>query len=600
MPDAALLGVVRLDALPRLVRRMEEGFGGEIGDAAEPWRALRQRLEDALEDLSMQGLGEHGGPQGWGLRLEEPLAVTLGPVGGEPLARALLTLIQILSGDAPPALAALSQQAAVDAALADVPPAIWHARLTLGLRDPTQLQQALSGVAARVGLSEYPVGAPPPPWAASLTLSPDVLWVGQDPETGMLILARGRGDHGALDVVAAATPKVEAARLIPVATREGARWPRAEGALAVSLKPSALLPLEAGLDAHLGLSSATRTEGQGRMEVLQAVAGLTAACTGLWRRLGEVAQWVELSVSAEPHAVVVRGAVKLTHRGGRAWRGVVAPPVLSSKAAEVAPAGFQITAGRRPFAALIQLPDIPGDPVAFVDEIGGCGVGHPGISALMMLAVLPALVGAEALPVPEPASGPLAGPQPESQAAVILGFEIRDGEPVPRVGALAVGLDGEIPPDGEPLGPDARLEMTPQGPQWTLDGPGIPVGYLRRPRGRGRTAVLFTFGADALAELDSHIIQPTAPGPRRQFLQAWLSPGRLAMALKALGVGPLDTRALEAIDAQLGDLTLTGHLEGRRLDYALRLGRAPTEERAPDPPPAKEGTAALDRGPGAY
>lgn len=588
-PGAVIQGVIRLPDLPPIVKIMEAGLGGDASEdaAAQAWQALTQRLEDAVEGLTLDQISGEGQAEagGWGLRVSAPVVITLSPVGAASMGRALAQLVQVLSGDPPPALAALPAQDAVDAVLSEISPALWHLRVQLGIRSADRLSEALGELAGRLGWSVYPIGAPPPPWAVTLDYPEDVLWMAQDPQTGNLAVARGRGGHGALDLIAAATPSVTPSQILPLATRPGAPWrgeaeggpaPLAAGAVAVTLKPQAIPALEAALDAHLGFASAAQLEGERRVEVLQAVVGLTAACTGLWQRLSEITDGVSLRLVQEGQGIDLRAEVALTARGRRAWRAVVAPPLLSAGAYGDSPAGFQILAGRRHFASRVDLPDMPRDPIAFLDEIGGCGAGHPALSSLIALSILPALVSDGVIPVPQPDSGPLAGPQPEAVAALLLGFEARDGAAAPRVGVIAVGADDEVPADGEPLGPEAKLEMTAEGPRWSLGGGDIiPVGYLRRPRGRNRTAVMLAFGGDALADLDRHIAQPTAGGPRRLFLEGWLHPGKLAAALETVGAEPGELEILQRLQRRLGALILSGHLEGRRLEYVLRLGQIP-------------------------
>lgn len=591
VPDALALATVRLDRLPKLAAKLERGLGSE-GETAEAWRALRQRLEDALDDLAMGELsaaeGNEAPSKGWGLRRTTPIGITLGAVGGKPMAQTLSTLIQVLAGDPPPALASLGTQGAVDATLADVPPAVWHARVTLGVAQSTTLQRALTAVAQRLGWSPYAVGAPPPEWASAVPWPADTLWAAYNDESGHLVVARVRDTHGAIDVVAAATPAVKPEALLPLALRTGERWPRGEKAMALSLRPEAIAPLEAAIDGHLGLLNATRLEGTQRLEVLQAIAGLTAACAGLWQRLSRVARQIDLTLDVDNAGINLEGEVKLTARGRRAWQAVVVPPIFGQQASAKAPAGFQITAGRVPFVERIKLADMPETPERLIDEISGCGAGHPALSSVLMLAVLPAVVGPEALPVPQPDSGPLAGSHPEAQGAVFLGFQNHDGEPVPRVGAVAIGPDGAIPPDGEPLGSEARLEMTPVGPRWTLDNGGLPIGYLRQPRGRGRTAVMMTFGTEALKAMEGIIVEPVAPGPRRMFLEAWLKPGDLARSLEQTDSLSVDASPLRGIEARLGSIHLSGHLEGDRLIYMLKVGKTASV------------TATLDHRRGAY
>jgi hypothetical protein len=138
------------------------------------------------------------------------------------------------------------------------------------------------------------------------------------------------------------------------------------------------------------------------------------------------------------------------------------------------------------------------------------------------------------------------------------------------VGAVAVAPDEAVSRSSDPLGEGAALEVTRDGPRWTLAGPGMPVGLARQTRPGGRQAVLLALGEGALERLEGLVAGAAGGAEPAVFLDAWADPAALATDLQAAG-RPGPASALAAVGNRLGRLRLRGRVDGDRLEYRLAL-----------------------------
>lgn len=560
-------------ATTALVDALDTLLGGET-PLAVLWQGARDGARAALAQLE---LAPDAGAAPWGIDRGGRFEISARAVRGADAAAAAEALRGLLTGDRPPP-EGLDLQAAVDAALADVPVAVWHARVAFPTAQPEVVLGALARVAARIGLEAHTVGAAPPGWAESVALPHDALWVGRDPETGHVALLRADGHRASLDVVVAATPAVRPSGLVQLAAATGrAEVLESSAALTARLSPNGLDDLEAGLAGHAALAAAMRLEGEGRTFLLAMSLRTLGDCRGRWRAVAAATDAITIQLDAADRLPQIRAHVALTEEALRRWMAATGRSVLiSGGGAPTTPAGYEITLRRVPFVRDGPLREAPRSFAGWTSAFEECRAGHPATAIPAALAVLPAVLPAAELPVPLPAIGSLGGEDPEAAAALLLGYEARAEGPVPHIGAAALSGIADLPRDADPLGVDAEVAITPEGPRWIRRGDGLTVGFARRSAREDEALSLFALGEGALAALErriAHADEVAGREPSARFGHAWVDARALLGAQAEVGPPGQVSRVLEPLVERVWGLRIEGWLDadGRAVRYDARL-----------------------------
>ena len=558
----------------------------ELGPVGVVWHTGGAWIDAWLEIAAPGAIGYAGVAARWGADPGRSIDFTMGAVDGEALLEAFVAVTAALASAESGEMSPEAAQGQLDATLAGLPAAVWHGRVRFGVTTATGLVAAAADLAARAGWAlwvfEVASDAPPPGFPAHDVGArpPHAVFAARDPQTGCLVVGRVRGSHGALDVLMPGNPRFGLAKLGPLLERETPVAtpidvpPRAPVALRWS--PIALANLEASLAGNAGLRVASA--GHQPPRVMATAVGFARACRERVAAVGAVAESVALAIGADDGNLTLDVDVRLRAAGARAWAAAYGPPVLRRNVDAVG--GFELRVGRRQFRIGADAVPVPVDAVRWWEGADACASGALWITGPLALAVLPGLAVADVIPLPAAPHGPLAGPMPDASAALVLGFEIVDGEPVTRIGAAAIAPSTEVQRDAEPLGSDARLDLRRTGPRWSLDDPGLAVAFERRTRADGRELVLLALGRGALDQFGTELSGTERAGSRAEavddrgggFLRVWVDPSAMARQLRASGRSGAAIDRLDRLGGRFGVVRVDGALDGRVVRYRLRAG----------------------------
>lgn len=562
------------EAADTLLRRTLPDLLRPATHLAEAWARAGQQFSDVVSEPAVPGEAGRTFWGRWGLAPGRPLRFVLTAVDGPRAGRALMRVLGAFQGDAGSLPAA---QAAVDEALSSAPVADVQARVFAEVVAPERLTEALRFHLERRGYLIFEVGEPPPPFVTGVALPRDAILLARDPQTGDAMLLRGRGDSRAIDWISAVSPRVLLATLVRLAVAEDATPPPtpADSRLTFHLPGLALLELaRATASAFRALEAPTQTPGA-REEMLVAATDLAAACSDRWRRLGRVGFSAGLRWQAGEALTL---AVDATGHGRAAVNAARGPQLLDAKVWAGMPLSAYARWRRAAFLqAAPELGDLPPSPWLLWEEALICSAGHP-LTALAAVAVaLPAMDIASWVPAPVPGDLALLGERPWFMAAAVLGGAPRTAELGPRIGLASVADAADHPARTEPLGSAARVEVTPDGPRFSVGAGAGTLAYARRELGDGREAALLGFGEGALEAVESAVAWP-GPDDAPDMIVALDAAG-------LLGAGGFSDDAelrgvLEVWAAERLGLALTARLTDAHLLYTLSV------RRGLEPPPS--------------
>jgi hypothetical protein len=555
------------EAADTLLRRTLPGLLRPATHLAEAWERAGQQFSDLVSEPDVPGEAGRTFWGRWGLAPGRPLRLVLTGVDGPRAGRALMRVLGAFQGDAGALPAA---QAAVDEALTSAPVADVQARVFAEVAAPERLTEALRFHLERRGYLVFEVGEAPPPFVAGVALPRDAILLARDAKTGDALLLRGRGDARAIDWVSAVSSKVLLATLVRLAVTEDATPPPtpADSRLTFHLPGLALLELaRATATALRALEVPTQVPGA-REEMLVAATDLAAACSDRWRRLGRVGFSAGLRWRA---GAPLELAVDITAHGRAAVVAARGPQLLDATAWAGMPLSAYARWRRTAFLqAAPELGDLPPSPWLLWEEALICSAGHPLTALAAVAAALPAMDIGTWVPAPVPGDLALLGERPWFMAAAVLGGAPRAADLGPRIGLASVADAADHPARAEPLGGAARLEVTPDGPRFSVGEGSGTLAYARRELGGGREAALLGFGEGALEAVEGALARPGA-GDAPDLVVALDAAG-------LLGAGGFSDDAelrgvLGAWAAEGLGLALTARLTDAHLLYTLSVRR---------------------------